>query len=104
MADDEKMKPEDLQSFINEILNKHNHCNPPTIGIEFFCGECCKKVTNGQFIFFVPGFINLLPPAGEQLKLKIFSDGELVEVQKLRSIFIAIDKLCSIEVSDNDEE
>lgn len=97
MTDNVKMKSEDLQLFINKILNKQNHCNPPTFGIEFFCGECCKKVINGQFIFFIPGFICLLPPAGEHLTLKIFSEGELVEVQKLTSICVAIDKLCAIE-------
>lgn len=93
MLKNEEITTPELQSH-NSIENGKNI---NTIGIEFFCGECCKKVINGQFIFFIPGFISLLPPVGEHLILKIFSDGELVEVQKLTSILVAIDKLCAIE-------
>jgi len=96
MTVDEKMTAEDLQSLINKIQPGQNQ-NIFTFGIEFFCGECCKKVINGQFIFFIPGFICLLPPVGEFLILKVISDGKCVEVQQLASICVAIDKICAIE-------
>ncbi|HBC91811.1 MAG TPA: hypothetical protein DCZ10_02620 [Pelotomaculum sp.] len=94
MINDAKMTTRELQSFMDTLQTETDIF---TIGIEFFCGECCKKVTNGQFIFFIPGFILLLPPVGQFLMLRVFSDGKIVEVQKLRSIQVAIDKLCAIE-------
>lgn len=72
--------------------------NLSTFGIEFKCGNCCKKVTNAQFIFPVPPiFIGLLPPVGQCLTLELFGEEGVIDTQFLSSIFIPVHELCSIE-------
>jgi hypothetical protein len=85
---------EDLEEVLGEIIV------PPTsrnIAIEFECGECCKKVLNGASIAVTDCFVILRPAMGEQLEVKLFSEGRLVERQRVQIIVIPIDHICSIE-------
>ncbi len=67
--------------------------------IQFDCGGCCKKVLAFDKsacldLDFCNGTVFL---SAEQLLLKAFSGGQLVEKQCLEKIKIALDHLCSIE-------
>ncbi|MCL6560602.1 MAG: hypothetical protein K6U74_17765 [Firmicutes bacterium] len=68
------------------------------IGIEFECGDCCKKVINGSKLFFIKNFAVLLPAHGDCLFMKVFSSGKLVDKQIMRKIIIPIDRICAIEI------
>ncbi len=89
----DEAKHEDLQSIMNKMCD-NNH----RIGIEFNCGECCKKVTNAAKIFFIFGHVILLPIPCESLVLKAFSGGRLVDKQFLRAVIVPVERVCSIEV------
>jgi len=67
------------------------------IAIEFECGDCCKKVLNGQEISIVGNFIILKPDNKEELMVKLFSGGALVERQTAEVAVIPINRICSIE-------
>jgi hypothetical protein len=70
------------------------------IAIEFECDGCCKKVLNGNRIFFIPiiNVIVLIPPLGERLLLKVFSCGHIVDKEKMKAIVIPISRICSVEI------
>ena len=67
--------------------------------IQFDCGDCCKKVLAfDKDICLDLDFSRCNVFLGaEQLLLKAFSGGKLVEKQCLEKIKIALDHLCSIE-------
>jgi len=85
---------EDLEDILGDIIGQPTS---RSIAIEFECGECCKKVLNGETITVTDCFVILQPAMGQMLELKLFSGGELVERQRLRIIIIPIDHICSIE-------
>jgi hypothetical protein len=73
-------------------------CGKHKIGIEFECGECCKKVLNGAKIFTFRGLVILLPFPGDCLFMKIFSGGKLVDKQKMRAIVVPVSRICAVEI------
>lgn len=85
---------EGLESTLNEL--QHDRANK--IGIEFECGDCCKKVLNGAKLFFIFNFAVLLPEPGDCLFMKVFSGGKLVDKQIMRAIVIPVGRICAIEV------
>jgi hypothetical protein len=85
---------EDLEEVLGEIIVRPTTRN---IAIEFECGDCCKKVLNGESIAVTACFVTLRPAIGEQLEVKLFSEGKLVERQRVQIIVIPIDHICSIE-------
>lgn len=68
------------------------------IGLEFECGDCCKKVLNGAKLFFYKGVAILFPRKGDCLFLKLFSGGNLVDEETMRAIIIPVKRICSIEI------
>ncbi|MFZ5645289.1 MAG: hypothetical protein ACOY46_17085 [Bacillota bacterium] len=84
---------DELQSLMNDMLSGKKD----RIGIEFECGDCCKKVLNGAKIFFASGQVILLPAHGDFLFMKIFSGGKLVDKQIMKAIIVPIKRLCAIE-------
>ncbi|WP_406678228.1 hypothetical protein [Moorella sp. ACPs] len=85
---------EGLETALNEMqLN-----GDKKIGIEFECGDCCKKVINGSKLFFVFNFAVLLPAPGDCLFMKVFSGGQLVDKQIMRKIIIPVGRICAIEI------
>lgn len=102
----EKKDPvlEELESAINELQldgdkNDEDKKEDKKIGIEFECGDCCKKVINGSKLFFIPGFVVLVPAHGDCLFMKVFSGGKLVDKQIMRKIIIPVDRICAIEIN-----
>ncbi len=85
---------ENLDEVLGDIIARPASRN---IAIEFECGECCKKVLNGESIVVADCFVILRPAIGERLVIKLFSGGELVERQRADIIVIPIDHICSIE-------
>lgn len=101
----EKRDPvlEELESAINELQHDGDKKDDDKkegkkIGIEFECGDCCKKVINGSKLFFIKKFAILLPAHGDCLFMKVFSGGKLVDKQIMRAIIIAVDRICAIEI------
>ncbi|KXG78014.1 hypothetical protein AN618_06260 [Fervidicola ferrireducens] len=100
---------EELESVINELQRDEDKKDEDKkdkdkkehkkIGIEFECGDCCKKVINGSKLFFIPGFAVLLPAHGDCLFMKVFSGGKLVDKQIMRAIIIPVDRICAIEIN-----
>ena len=107
----EKKDPvlEELESIINELQHnkdkkeennkEEDKKEDKKIGIEFECGDCCKKVINGSKLFFIKHFAVLLPAHGDCLFLKVFSGGKLVDKQIMRAIIIPVDRICAIEIN-----
>ncbi|MBE3581746.1 MAG: hypothetical protein IMW96_08995 [Thermoanaerobacteraceae bacterium] len=89
---------EELEAAINEFLDGDKK-EDKKIGIEFECGDCCKKVINGSKLFFIKKFVVLLPARGGCLLLKVFSGGKLVDRQILKAIIIPIDRICAVEIN-----
>ncbi|WP_406677159.1 hypothetical protein [Moorella sp. ACPs] len=85
---------EGLEAAINKLQDNEKQ----KIGIEFECGDCCKKVINGSKLFFVFNFAVLLPAPGDCLFLKIFSGGKIVDKQIMRAIIIPVGRICAIEI------
>ncbi|AKX93887.1 hypothetical protein [Neomoorella thermoacetica] len=85
---------EGLESALNEMQND----GEKEIGIEFECGDCCKKVINGSKLFFIMNFAVLLPARGDCLFMKVFSGGKLVDKQIMRAIIIPVERICAIEI------
>ena len=85
---------ENLEEVLDDIIVRPVTRN---IAIEFECGDCCKKVLNGESIVVTDCFVILRPAIGERLEIKLFSGGELVERQRADIIVIPIDHVCSIE-------
>lgn len=101
----EKKDPvlEELESLINELQHDEDKKDEDKkehkkIGIEFECGDCCKKVINGSKLFFIKNFAVLLPARGDCLFMKIFSGGKLVDKQIMRAIIIPVGRICAIEI------
>lgn len=92
----EKKDPvlEGLESAINELRPDGAH----KIGIEFECGDCCKKVINGSKLFFIFNFAVLLPASGDCLFMKVFSGDKLVDKQIMRAIIIPVSRICAVEI------
>lgn len=69
------------------------------IAIEFDCGDCCKKVSNGERLIVIVslGVVVLLPDHDKLLHIKLFGDEGIIERQKADAIVIPIDHICSIE-------
>ncbi len=82
-----------LESIVDSICDSSHR-----IGIEFECGDCCKKVTNGFKLFIACDSIILLPAQCESLVLRVFCCGKIVDKQLLKAIIIPLEKLCSIEI------
>lgn len=82
-----------FQNVVDKLTDKHHK-----IGIEFECGDCCKKVINGSRLFFVFGLAILLPAKGDCLFVKLFSGGKLVDKEIVRAIVIPVKRICSIEI------
>lgn len=74
------------------------------IGLEFECGECCKKVTNGSEIDFKFNLVILKADEDELLHLKVFSDGKLVDEQWLKAIVVPKDRVCAIETESRKKD
>jgi hypothetical protein len=76
-----------------------NNAAARNIAIEFECGDCCKKVLNGDRLIPIIslGIVVLLPPSGSTLLIKLFSGGQRVETQMARAIIIPIDRICAVE-------
>jgi hypothetical protein len=93
---------EGIAELIGELVGERCHNR---IGIEFECGDCCKKVTNGaELEFKCPNLIILEADEDEFLKLKIFSDGKLVDEQKLKAIIVPKKRICAIEIEPRKED
>ncbi|KUK12629.1 MAG: hypothetical protein XD51_0439 [Moorella sp. 60_41] len=86
---------EGLESILNELQRKADK----KIGIEFECGDCCKKVINGSELFLVKNFVVLVPARGDCLFMKVFSGGKLVDKQLLRAIIIPASRICAVEIN-----
>ncbi|GFN23596.1 MAG: hypothetical protein IMW96_12110 [Thermoanaerobacteraceae bacterium] len=86
---------EGLESILNELQRNDDK----KIGIEFECGDCCKKVINGSKLFFIKNFAVLLPARGDCLFLKVFSGGKIVDKQLLRAIIIPASRICAVEIN-----
>ncbi|MDN5302531.1 MAG: hypothetical protein PWQ60_2045 [Thermoanaerobacteraceae bacterium] len=84
--------------WLESALNKMQHDGDKKIGIEFECGDCCKKVINGAKLFFIFNFAVLLPASGDCLFMKVFSGGQLVDKQIMKKIIIPIGRICAIEI------
>ncbi|MCL6448760.1 MAG: hypothetical protein K6U04_11515 [Armatimonadetes bacterium] len=94
---------EELESAINELQHDGDKKDgdkkeDKKIGIEFECGDCCKKVINGSKLFFIKNFAVLLPAHDDCLFMKVFSGGKLVDEQIMRKILIPVDRICAIEI------
>lgn len=79
-------------------------CGKNKITIEFECGDCCKKVSNGAFFFFFFNFVVLLPSKDEFLTIKLFNGGNLVEKEKAKVIVIESRRICSFEFGPKKEK
>jgi len=103
MLKDEKDKkasiPEISDANVQDLMTGLN-CDKTRdkIGIEFECGECCKKVLNGSKLFLINKFVVLLPAPGDCLFLKMFGGGKLLDKQIMRAIAIPFNNLCAIEI------
>ncbi|MDN5345124.1 MAG: hypothetical protein PWQ18_1238, partial [Clostridia bacterium] len=104
----EKKDPvlEELESVINELQHDDDKKDEDKkedkdkkIGIEFECGDCCKKVINGSKLFFIKNFAVLRPAHGDCLFMKVFSGGKLVDKQIMRKIIIPVGRICAIEIN-----
>lgn len=82
-----------LESVIDSICDSSRR-----IGVEFECGDCCKRISNGAKIFFTCDSLILLPKQCESLVLRVFCCGKIVDKQLLTAIIIPLEKLCSIEI------
>lgn len=94
--------PEDgaVQGAWESVLqNLTNNATDRNIAIEFECGDCCKKVLNGQQIIPIVslGIVVLLPPNGEYLLVKLFGEEDIIETQIARAIVIPLDRICAVE-------
>lgn len=87
---------------LGDVLGDVFGTNDRNIAIEFECGGCCKRVSNGEDIDVMNCFVVLRPARNERLCLKLVSGGCVVERQRLREIIIPIDKICSIEIGSED--
>lgn len=52
----------ELQGVFESLLSNNGR-----ISIEYECGACCKKVSNIASVFFVLGYVVVLPPLGGYL-------------------------------------
>ncbi|WP_245574257.1 hypothetical protein [Desulfovirgula thermocuniculi] len=84
-----------IQTLLNSLHVPGSH---QKIGLEFSCGDCCKKVLNGARLFFVFGLAVLLPAPGDCLFMKVFSGGKLVDKQIMRAIIVPVRNICAIEI------
>jgi len=91
--EEKKKKRSDLNAVLSAVLGTSDR----NIAIEFECGGCCKKVMNGQEIDVIGNFVILKPTRNEELLVKLFSAGTLVEQQTAQAIIIPIDHICAIE-------
>lgn len=84
-------------TLLGNLISNNNTAR--NIAIEFECGDCCKKVLNGDRLIPIIslGIVVLLPPNGASLLIKLFSGAERVETQMARAIVIPIDRICAIE-------
>ncbi|MGI6707078.1 MAG: hypothetical protein ACOX6S_12915 [Clostridia bacterium] len=82
-----------LEKVLETASNQVNR----NIAIQFECGHCCKKVLYGQYIDVLGSYVVLRPMRNEDLIIKVFSAGELVERQRADVIIIPVDRICSIE-------
>jgi hypothetical protein len=80
-----------------EVLATASCPTERNIAIEFECGGCCKKVLNGEYIDVLGSFVILRPRRNQDLIVKLFSGGELAELQTADVIIIPVDRICSIE-------
>ncbi|WP_422445649.1 hypothetical protein [Thermoanaerobacterium sp. DL9XJH110] len=83
---------------VESAINKMKHEGDKKIGIEFECGDCCKKVINGSHLFFLGNFAILLPEPGDCLFLKVISGGKIVDKEIMKKIIIPANRICSIEI------
>ncbi|MBE3571534.1 MAG: hypothetical protein IMW95_01070 [Moorella humiferrea] len=84
---------------LGSVLDELQRDQDKKFGIEFECGDCCKKVINGSQLFFIKNFAVLLPDRGDSLLLKVFSGSKLVEQQILRAIIIPAGRICAVEIN-----
>ncbi len=82
---------------LEEVLATATNQTNRNIAIEFECGHCCKKVLNGEFIDVLGSYVVLRPARNQDLMIKVFSAGVLVERQTADVIIIPVDRICSIE-------
>lgn len=92
---------------INCICKEDQACyqvkcaNPATLAIEFECGDCCKKVLlfkDGKTELDLDENTGLLCANDNlQLFLKVFNNGEVVEKQVMKKIFVK--KMCSVNLA-----
>ena len=85
---------------LEDVMGILQNFNDIRIAIEFKCGECCKTVSNGRFIFPIPVgetvLILLFPEGSDELYLKECCCGKVVK-KELEFIVIPFDKISSFE-------
>lgn len=85
---------------LEDVMGIFQNFSDIRIAIEFKCGECCKTVSNGRFIFpFTVGeevLIFLFPEGDEELCLKECCCGKTVR-KELVFIVIPYDKISSFD-------
>lgn len=89
---------------LESALNKMQLNGDKKIGIEFECGDCCKKVINGAKLFFIFNFAILLPEPGDCLFLKVISGGKIADRETMKKIIIPANRICSIEIDPEQED
>jgi hypothetical protein len=87
-------RAEDLEEVLGEIVVRPVSRN---IAVEFECGGCCKKATNGESIAVTEFFVIVRPAVGEHLEVRLFCDGKVADIQRAQIVVIPIDHVASIE-------
>lgn len=96
------MSLQSLETLIERLTDNGKH----RIAVEFECGACCKKVSNGAKLIVIPilNVLVLLPSSDDSLLLKFFCDGCLVEKEKIKAIIIRLDNVKAIEIGAAQED
>ncbi|MGI6684954.1 MAG: hypothetical protein ACOX47_05645 [Bacillota bacterium] len=87
-----------LEESLRSIQSNGNNVIDERVAIEFFCGGCCKRLSNAAIVIVLFDIIVIaLAAEGECLLVETLCEGKLVDKELSNFALLDPDRVCSFE-------